>query len=201
MHTGLIAMRARAVSVRAGLGVLVLGAACAEGFGLPSGVSAPLMSEGAGSGGASGEGGSGGAASEAGAGMPPLMFMGEACERGASEACLCPDGGMGTRSCRADTASPTGGAFGECSRCTLPEQPAGGAPAAGTGGMSGSGASGSGSSGSPSAGTGGSSEPEPEPDPVGCDPDQCDEPSIGQVCCTDDDECGYRLLLSCNPQR
>jgi hypothetical protein len=196
----MIAMRARAVSVRAGLGVLalVLVAACAEGFGLPGSVSAPLMSEDAGSG-ASGEGGSGGAGEAGAAGTAPPMFMGEACERGASEPCLCPDGGMGTRSCKADTASPTGGAFGECTRCALLEQPEGGAAAAGAGGISGSGASGSGSGGSPSAGTGGSAEP--EPDPVGCDPDQCDEPSIGQVCCTDDDQCGYRLLLSCNPQR
>lgn len=199
----MISRRARAVSVCAGLSVICLGVACAEGFAHPTGVSAPLMSEAAGAGGG-GEGGSGGADGEAGAaGMAPPMFTGEACERGASEACLCPEGGMGTRACKADTASPTGGAFGECARCALPEQPAGsGGAAAGAGGMSGAGAGGGASgSGSGSPGGGSAGDGAPDPAPVGCDPDQCDRPSIGEVCCTRDDECGYRLLLSCNPQR
>jgi hypothetical protein len=57
-----------------------------------------------------------------------------------------------------------------------------GGTGAGTGGSSGSGGSGGGGSQS------------------GCDPASCDEPLIGEVCCTDRDECGYRLLLSCLPQ-
>ena len=176
--------------------------ACAEGYGHPGEISAQLM---VGEGGSTGTAGAGGvgAGGAAGAGMVPPMFMGDACLRGEVEACLCEGGGMGTRACVVDMASPTGGAFAACGRCVMPELPeagSGGASASGAGASgAGSGAAGSpaGSSGSDSsssdAGSGGSSS-------SGCNPRDCDEPLFGSACCTDDDECGVRLLLSCNPR-
>jgi hypothetical protein len=83
----------------------------------------------------------------------------------------------------------------------------GGAPPAGGMGSSGTGNSGTGSSGtggmpqsgsSGSGGMGASGSGGGQPDPPGCNPRDCDRPLLGEACCTDDDECGVRLLISCN---
>jgi hypothetical protein len=189
---------------------------CAVGFPQPDEVSAPLMSE-PNTAGNSADGGVAGAAEPAAGsgGQPFVMFMGDPCVRGTMEACTCTDGvSAGQRSCMADSASPTGGAFGECTRCVMPTPPPGGGSggsaagsggsAAGGGGTSGGGASGSSGSGSSAGSSGGSGSGAAgtgaggSGSAAGCDPDDCDEPLFGSACCTRDDECGVRLLLSCN---
>jgi hypothetical protein len=166
-----------------------------------------------GTGGAAGAAGVGGAPDAAGAGgaagMPEPLFMGMPCLRGESEACVCEDGvSMGSRACLSDPASPTGGVFAECARCVMPEVPemseagSGGAAGAdaGAGGGGGGGSGGSAAGGSGGSAVGGSGGSGGSGGGSRCDPATCDEPLIGQVCCTSRGECGYRLLLSCNRQ-
>jgi hypothetical protein len=200
-------------------------AGCAEGMPGPDSMVAGFIGTPPPVGGSAAPVSDGGMAGRGSDGLPPPLFSGEACEQGDTEACTCADGvSAGMKVCRFERTSPTMGAFSMCEGCEAPTTPPeggsdGGGSGAGSGasgsgsGGAGSGASGSGSggagsgaagtmggsgaSGSGSSGTGGSSGGAGRPAP-GCDPDDCDEPLLGSACCTDDDECGVRLLLSCN---
>jgi hypothetical protein len=55
--------------------------------------------------------------------------------------------------------------------------------------------SGSGSSGTGGMGASGSGGQPAEPE---CDPDECDDPLLGEACCTERGRCGVRLLISCS---
>jgi hypothetical protein len=141
----------------------------------------------------------GGMAGMAGMASEDPPFSGQPCSMGDSQVCTCEDGvSQGTQSCQFEFDSPTKGAFGPCSSCQQAgPAPTGGMSAAGMGGAAGMGAAGTGSSGTGGAsGTGGTGGQPTQPDR--CDPDDCPDPLLGSACCTDDDECGVRLLLSCN---
>jgi hypothetical protein len=194
---------------------------CAEGMPGPgASASGSLMADPPVSGTAAPSGGTGtaGAGGAAGRAEPPPAFTGEPCNMGDMQDCTCAEGGEGTKVCRFDADSPTMGAFGPCGSCAPAAAPpgagqgasgmgsaGGSAPMAGTGGRGGAGGGGtagmpqSGSSGGGGMGASGSGGGQPEP-PAGCNPRDCDEPLLGSACCTDDDECGVRLLISCNPR-
>ena len=88
-------------------------------------------------------------------------FVGDACERGAMEPCACEGStAMGQRICTANLASPTGGAFSECSGCPAPDagsvDQGGASGMSGVGGMGGASGMSSGSGGAtPTGGMGG----------------------------------------------
>jgi hypothetical protein len=210
---------------RVGIGGLLFGlvAGCAEGMPGPDSMVAGFIGTPPPAGGSAAPVSDGGMAGRGSDGLPPPLFSGEACEQGETEACTCADGvSAGMKVCRFERTSPTMGAFSMCEGCRAQEVPSeagtgGGAAGAGSGasgaggagagqggaGGAGSGAAGmmstagTGASGSGSSGSGGDSGGPDEP-PERCDPDDCDEPLFGSACCTDDDECGVRLLLSCN---
>jgi hypothetical protein len=130
-------------------------AGCAKGYEGPE-VFETGLSAGAGSGssGTTGGGsGSGTSGTSGGAGMNgsagEAAPSGEPCAMGASESCSCSSGGMGTRICRYDASSPTGGYFSECQQCTMPST-------GGSGGSAGDGDVGSAGSRAGSGGSGGS---------------------------------------------
>jgi PPE-repeat protein len=205
---------------------IALGFGCAEGLPGPEGMVAGFIgAPPTGGTAAPGTAGSPGGAGMGSGYVPPPVFSGEACNQGDSEPCTCEDGvSAGTKVCRFERTSPTMGAYSMCEGCEAPAEPeagtdggsgtgasgmgASGTGASGTGGgasgtgasgtgASGTGASGTGASGTGASGTGGTSGGAGEP-ARGCDPDDCDDPLFGSACCTDDDECGVRLLISCN---
>lgn len=142
--------------------------------------------------------GAGGTMASAGMAAPSApMFTGEGCAMGEVLPCTCSDGvSMGKRQCVFDMASPTMGAFGACASCVMPPMPVAGAGAGGAGGSGGA-AAGSGGTASGGMGGGGTSASGGS-GASACDPAQCPPPQFGEACCTDRDECGRRLLLSCN---